>query len=81
MTSTPVFVMGMHRSGTSAIAGALHKLGYEFGKELVDPAPGINDLGFFEDKTVLALHEELLASWGRDWRYPGFPPPRWTRGR
>lgn len=75
--NSPIFILGMHRSGTSAIAGTLDRLGYSFGSNLVMAKPGVNDRGFFEDNDVLALHEALFASWGRDWRYPLPPPKTW----
>ena len=31
MSNTAIFVLGMHRSGTSALAGALHRLGVKLG--------------------------------------------------
>ena len=73
----PTFVLGMHRSGTSALAGALHALGMSFGRELIEPLAGVNERGFFEDARVLALHSELLEHLGRSWRHPLPLPVGW----
>jgi hypothetical protein len=59
-------VIGMHRSGTSAVAGALKHLGIDFGTDLMGPAPS-NPRGHFEDLTVVAIHESLLHSLGCRW--------------
>jgi hypothetical protein len=61
-----VVVLGMHRSGTSAITRGLEVLGVELGDELMPPAPD-NEAGFFEDREINALNVELLRSLGHDW--------------
>jgi len=61
-----VVVLGMHRSGTSAITRGLTVLGVELGDELMPPAPD-NETGFFEDREINALNVELLRSLGHDW--------------
>lgn len=62
-----LFVLGMHRSGTSAITRVLNLLGADLGKRLMEPQAGVNDTGFWEDLEVVALHERLLrwrqSSW------------------
>ena len=64
-----LFVLGMHRSGTSALAGALAACGFYLGRELLPPDPGFNDKGFFESEAVVAIHDEFFAAFGVDWRY------------
>ncbi len=66
---TNLLVLGMHRSGTSALAGALAKCGYYLGPDLLPPVPDFNDTGFFESETVVAIHDEFLRACGVDWRY------------
>ena len=61
-----VVVMGMHRSGTSAMAGALRQVGLRFASQLVAPSKD-NPKGHFEDATVLALHERILAELNSSW--------------
>jgi len=73
-----VCVTGMHRSGTSFIAGALQFLGVTLG----DPArmlkPGAdNPKGYFEIKAIVQLDDELLAHLGGAWDQPPVLDPGW----
>ncbi|WP_415844500.1 glycoside hydrolase family 99-like domain-containing protein [Stutzerimonas zhaodongensis] len=63
-----VAVLGMHRSGTSAITRGLRVLGVELGERLLAPQAGSNEKGFWEDGDVTALNNELLAALGHDWQ-------------
>ena len=67
MGKTLYVVLGMHRSGTSAITRGLQALGVELGDRLMPPAPGVNEKGFFEDVEVNALNVELLRALDHDW--------------
>lgn len=62
-----VVVLGMHRSGTSAITRGLQVLGVELGSNLLSPEVGINDKGFWEDVDVTAFNDEFLKELGHDW--------------
>lgn len=62
-----VVVLGMHRSGTSAITRGLEVLGINLGERLMLPAEGNNEKGFFEDIDVNAINVELLDALGQDW--------------
>jgi len=64
-----VLVVGMHRSGTSVLAAGLHALGVQFGQNLL-PENEENVKGFFEDKRVVTLNDELLHSLGISWNNP-----------
>ena len=61
-----ILVLGMHRSGTSAAAGSLVKLGGAQPKTLM-PAEDGNERGYFESQALRTFHDELLASAGSDW--------------
>lgn len=61
-----VFVLGMHRSGTSATAGVLHYAGIDFGKRLL-PGRADNPKGYFEHEEVWQIHETLLNDLGSCW--------------
>src|SRR5262245_37421536 len=61
-----VIVLGMHRSGTSAMAGVLQLLGVELGPDLVPPGP-FNVAGHFEHAGVVAIHDHVLAALGSSW--------------
>ena len=60
---TCVVVLGMHRSGTSLVAGALSKIGVEFGDKLLPPK-AYNPKGFFEHVEILSINEEILRTLG-----------------
>ncbi len=64
-------VLGMHRSGTSALTGALQQLGVALGGRLVPPAPD-NPKGFFEHAVALEIHSRILRSLGS--HYDDFSP-------
>ena len=55
-----LLVLGMHRSGTSALAGALRILGVYFGDQFLEPQKSINERGFWEHREIVDLHERLL---------------------
>jgi GT2 family glycosyltransferase len=63
-----VVVLGMHRSGTSAITRALEVLGVDIGANLLPSIDGINAKGFFEDVEINSLNVEILRALGSDWR-------------
>ena len=71
-----VVVAGMHRSGTSLVAGLLTQLGVEMGSRLV-PADVANPLGYFEDLDIVELHQRVFRE-----RLPqgngGHPDWGWT---
>ena len=64
-----VFILGMHRSGTSAVAGALAANGFYAGERLLPADPGFNDTGFFEHEDIVAIHDEFFRAFNLDWRY------------
>ncbi len=71
-----LLVVGMHRSGTSALTRVINLHGAFLGSELLPPAPE-NDSGFWENRAIFALHERWLAELGRSW-YDSRPlPPDW----
>ena len=57
----------MHRSGTSAITGALQLLGVDLGERLSPGHPDINALGYFEHLEILDRHIELLCDLESEW--------------
>ena len=62
-----VIVLGMHRSGTSAITKGLEALGVDLGQNLMPGVEDDNDKGYFEDLDVNALNMELMSALGHDW--------------
>lgn len=73
-----VAVLGMHRSGTSAVSGVLTKLGGEAPKSLL-PANSGNRRGYFESVPLMYFHDELLASAGCHWHDWRKFNPSWYR--
>lgn len=68
-----IVVLGMHRSGTSALTGVLAEMGCVMPEHLMAPEE-MNPKGFFESDAVTGLNEELLASAGLTWySFPPFP--------
>ena len=80
-TSTAVCVTGMHRSGTSFIAGALRFLGVSLGdpERMLRPGPD-NPKGYFEVQSIVELDDELLAHLGGAWDQPPVLDPGWEHG-
>ena len=62
-------MLGMHRSGTSAITRGLSVLGVDLGDRLMPPAEGNNAKGFWEDIDLNALNIDMLRCLGRDWSH------------
>lgn len=78
-----ILVLGMHRSGTSALTRVLNLLGCALPDNLIGPGDG-NVLGHWEAVEAVTLNDEILASagsswedWGPindDWRQSGLRP-------
>ena len=71
-----LLVLGMHRSGTSALTGVLQKLGAELGEELLAPTPD-NPKGYFENSRIVDVHESLLHGLARGWQDPRALSAQW----
>jgi O-antigen biosynthesis protein len=69
-------VLGMHRSGTSALTRILNLLGVELGGPLLPPQPD-NQTGFWEHADAVALDERLFAALGSSWQDPRPLPAKW----
>ncbi len=74
---TALVVLGMHRSGTSALAGTLARLGFAAPRTQIGPNPE-NPRGFYESRPVARLSDRILAAAGstwHDWRPLELPSP------
>lgn len=72
-----VVVLGMHRSGTSALAGTLNLLGVDFGSNLIGANPG-NPRGHFELTAAVELDDIFLRRiFGSRWKQPFYLPADW----
>ncbi len=63
---TIVFILGVHRSGTSALSGLMRFCGYDHGCQLLDPAPD-NPAGFWEPRPVVDTNQRILKAMGGGW--------------
>lgn len=61
-----ILVLGMHRSGTSALTRTISLLGFGLPKTLI-PASQYNERGFWETPLLVAFHDNLLESAGSSW--------------
>jgi hypothetical protein len=73
-----VIVLGMHRSGTSAVTRVINLLGARVGGPVMAPQPD-NPAGFWEVESLMHLNDDLLGRLGGSWDAPPAPPPGWER--
>lgn len=64
-----LLVLGMHRSGTSALTRTLNLLGADLPRNL-HPPKADNPTGYWESTDWIELHDELLAAHGLSWDSP-----------
>lgn len=72
-----LLLFGMHRSGTSALAGLLGIGGANLGHRVLGASDG-NETGHWEDVFAVDLHEELLLRFGTGWSDPFGLPRDWA---
>jgi hypothetical protein len=74
-----VLVIGMHRSGTSALASMLEALGLDVGAtDRLLPADEHNLQGYFEQDAVVAFNDEVFDYLGGAWDAPPVFAPGWA---
>ena len=66
VSSRAIVVIGMHRSGTSAVARGLAALGVDLGDDFLDAQPE-NPTGYWEDRGIVELNERVLRRIGLKW--------------
>lgn len=73
-----VFVLGMHRGGTSAATRLVHLLGVPTcaAEDLMGPTSE-NPTGYWESRSLTAFNDRLLAELGCDWSCPPVLTPGW----
>ena len=64
-----IVVLGMHRSGTSAITRGLKVMGVELGESMMPPLEDNNIKGFWEDIDLNLLNIEILNTIESDWHH------------
>jgi hypothetical protein len=75
-----VFIVGMHRSGTSAAARMVNLLGVPIGDpaDLIEADPASNPTGHWESRPLAELNDRLLANLGGSWSDPPDLAPGWA---
>ncbi|MDZ7785049.1 MAG: glycosyltransferase [Halioglobus sp.] len=73
---TCLIVLGMHRSGTSALTGALDLLGVHLGSQMLETQAD-NPKGFFENKYVVQANDCILDTLKTTWDDTLPLPPDW----
>jgi len=74
-----IVVLGMHRSGTSAVTRILNLLGADVGPEDGLLTEYDNPSGHWESKALVACNDRILAAFGRSWDFPPWLGPGWER--
>ena len=64
---TAILVLGMHRSGTSALTRVLNLMGLDLPSGLMGPVENNNETGFWESQEIADIHDELLEEIGSSW--------------
>lgn len=77
MKQSSLLILGMHRSGTSALTGMLSHLGTNPGPSLIPAGEQVNPKGFWEHAEITALDEELLNHFGLGWDDARLLPEKW----
>src|SRR5262245_58923765 len=63
---TALLLLGMHRSGTSALTRVFNLLGADLATNLLPPRAD-NPRGFWESRELMELHEQILATGNTSW--------------
>ena len=84
VTSAPtriaLLVLGVGRSGTSALTRVLALLGAGLPKDILGEGDG-NERGHWEPKRIIALNDEMLALHGSNWYDSRAFPQHWFQTR
>jgi O-antigen biosynthesis protein len=74
--ATALLVLGMHRSGTSALSRLLNLLGVELGSDLLPPAAD-NETGFWEHREIQFIHDRIYEDLQAEWTHVSPLPDHW----
>lgn len=73
---SPLLILGMHRSGTSFLAGTLQAAGLDLGSPSTFDKH--NQRGNRELRPLMMFHEEMLKARGHAWDHPPVEQVIWT---
>lgn len=71
-----ILILGMHRSGTSALSGMLSRAGYDAPADLM-AANEVNPSGYWESQGLFQRNDALLEQLGGRWDHPEHLPSGW----
>ncbi|MBD1371560.1 sulfotransferase [Hazenella sp. IB182357] len=75
-----IFVLGMHRSGTSMTTRVINILGADIGNKQKLLAPyTANQKGYWEQIEIMHLNDGILGRLNVDWRMTSSLPENWTQ--
>lgn len=74
-----VLVLGMHRSGTSAITRGIRALGIDLGTTFLETRFD-NPTGYWEDREIVGLHDRILETLGMTWESYNLIDNSWWDG-
>jgi hypothetical protein len=74
-----ICITGMHRTGTSVVAGLLQRHGLWLGDaaDMMSADP-FNPEGYFENNRLVEVNDAILALFGGSWNMPPEFPAAWT---
>jgi hypothetical protein len=72
-----IVVLGMHRSGTSALTRVVNLLGADLGPDSDLLTEYDNPLGHWESKSLMACNDAILDAFGRSWDFPPWLEDGW----
>src|SRR5258708_1393498 len=75
-----ILVLGMHRSGTSALSGVACALGASAPNHLL-PGTSANPRGYWESALLIRAHDRLLASADSSWDDWRRLDPNWHKSQ
>jgi hypothetical protein len=75
---TALVVLGMHRSGTSALARTLNIFGASIGDDLFPAQEIDNPTGYWENVGLFSINDHLLKEFGVDYLVSDDLPAGWT---
>ncbi len=73
----PLLILGMHRSGTSCLAGSLEAAGLYLGS--VNTAAPFNKRGNREHEAIREIHDAVFESSGYSWDHPPTKQLDWSK--
>ncbi len=74
-----ILILGMHRSGTSAVTRVCNVLGAELGLSVIDAGPD-NPKGYWENQEIVNLHGKILGELNHPWDSVRPLPENWWKG-